>query len=67
MVPFIKDNFKNMYKNELSCSDCLTGESSSIAHAKVCPSWSQLRSEKNMQKLEDVAEYFLGILREKKC
>ena len=68
MVPYVKDHFKNSYKNNMQCEDCLFGVNLTFNHAKVCPAWEDLRRGKDLDNLKHIAEYFIDIgkIKEKK-
>ena len=72
VVPSIRKNFSNKYKNKsLSCQSCrnFNVDSSSPpedtqAHvAYECPAFEYLRLDRDMRKDNDLAEFFMGVIK----
>ena len=65
LVPKIRGNFPNLYKRDLQCRDCSTGQDMTQEHVEVCPAWDSLREGLDLYRLTDVVKYFTEILKEK--
>ena len=68
MVPTVRSNFRNRYKDSKQCPSCATRDNSqplgSQSHLLVdCPAFEELREGKDLSDDKDLADFFTNIVK----
>jgi len=61
MIKHVKMNFKNLYKGNLRCEKCESGEEESQEHMMVCTGWEEERGSLDMLRIMDQVEFFIKV------
>ena len=67
LVEDIKANFKSKHKRQggeeaLLCKDCACKEIQTQSHCLVCPEWEEIRTGLELDKMEDLVQFFQKLL-----
>ena len=65
MIRNVKMNFKNLYKGNLKCDKCESGEEESQEHMMVCTGWEEERGSLDLTMMKDQVEFMMKVMRRK--